>query len=112
MLSNYTSNLHDSCINIMQKVYFQNKANNHITMGKLKTEVELVSRSMANCIDFVHPASIFISYHTLEGKSNDMGTDPLLPTCSGTKSKQTLMSYLVSPSYQIVQTVYMTLVIT
>ena len=55
-LSKYTNNLHDSCGNIMQRVYFQNKTINDLTMEKLKMKIELVSRSMANCIDFIHPA--------------------------------------------------------
>ena len=39
-------------------------------------------------------------------------THPLLPTYPGTKSKQTIVSHLVSPSCQIVQTICTTLVIT
>lgn len=50
LLSDCTNNLHDSCDNIIQKVYFQNKAINHITVGNLKMKVEVVSRSMANCM--------------------------------------------------------------
>ena len=53
LLSNCTNNLHDSCDSIMQKVCFQDKAINHITVGRLKIKVEVVSRSEANSIDFV-----------------------------------------------------------
>ena len=38
----------------MQKVYFQNKVINHITVGKFKMKIEAVGRSTANCIEIMY----------------------------------------------------------